>query len=169
MDPDDFTDPSARALMLRILEITHSEARTDWRPDLLELAADEWLEEPINHVRGTLRDIERLTDEQIANQVSSVGKQLRAARLSSELPELSVLAQESDPDALVQVKERIGQITSELAALRRQAAGAPRGPSALGTLPPLIPARFRAVDLASPPARPPSTTIAAEPEPDEDA
>jgi hypothetical protein len=154
LDANDFTDPSARALLLRVLEIARTEARADWRPDLLDLATEEWLEEPSERVREALKDIERLTDPQVAAQIESMGRQLRSGRLSAELPELVVLAQDADPDALAQVKARIGQITSELGALRRQAAEAPRGPSALGSLPPVVPARFRAVDLSLPTPRP---------------
>jgi DNA primase len=154
LDANDFTDPSARALLLRVLEVARTEARADWRPDLLDLATEEWLEEPSERVREALKDIERLTDPQVAAQIESMGRQLRSGRLSAELPELVVLAQDADPDALAQVKARIGQITSELGALRRQAAEAPRGPSSLGSLPPVVPARFRAVDLSLPTQRP---------------
>ena len=153
IDPADFTDPSARALMLRILEITRSEARADWRPDLLELADAPWIEEPIARVREALVDVDRLADAQITSLGQSVGRQIRSGRLLAELPELAVLAQEADPDALAQVKARIGAITSELAELRRQDTGAPKGPSALGRLPPVVPARFRAADLSAPSQR----------------
>jgi hypothetical protein len=150
VDTDDFTDPSARALILRILEITRSEARADWRPDLLELIDVPWLEEPIALVRESMVDIERLTDAQVVAQMQTAARQLRAARLSAELTELAVLAQEADEDALVQIKERIGRIASELADLRRGTNGSARGPSALGTLPPIVPPRFRGVDLSTP-------------------
>jgi hypothetical protein len=137
-------------LLLRVLDVARTQARADWRPDLLELIADPWLEGPIGQVREALADVERLTDSQITAQIQSMARQLRATRLSTELPELAVLAQDAEPDVLAQVKARIGQIAVELAALRKQASDAPRGPNGLGAFPPMVPARFRAVDVSRP-------------------
>ncbi|HZT08280.1 MAG TPA: DNA primase [Chloroflexota bacterium] len=169
IDPDDFRDPAARALVLRMLELTSRESLGgEWRPDLLEITDDPWLDEPIQRVRAATEEIERLTDAQVQALCGAIGGQLRAARLAAELPELSILAQEAEPDQLAQIKARIGQISNELVALRRALPADTIGPSALGRIPPLVPPRFRAVDLAlaGPPASPPSPASSPEaPEP----
>jgi hypothetical protein len=161
--------------MLRVLEILRNEARSDWRPDLLEQIDAPWLEEPLRLVREAMVDIERLTDPQVAAQVQSVAKQLRAARLSSELTELTILANDTDDDGRPQMVARIAEIARELAALRKHAPGSTRGPAALGTRPPLVPARFRAIDLAPradrtavAPAQPVATMAPVAVEPDEE-
>jgi DNA primase len=177
IDPDDFTDPAARALMLRILEILRNEARSDWRPDLLEQIDASRLEEPLRFAQEAMVDVERLTDPQVAAQVQSVAKQLRAARLSSELTELTILANDTDDDGRPQMVARIAEIARNLAALRKHEPGSARGPAALGTRPPLVPARFRAIDLAPraerpavAPAQPVATmaSVAEEPEEEEE-
>jgi hypothetical protein len=145
LDGADFTDPSARALAYRIGELIRQDARDDWRPDLLELAGEAWLEPAIARVREILPEVAQLADAQIAGLGQSMRRQLRESRLALELPELMALAQESDPDGLSQIKERIAQINRERVLLRREDADQPRGPAAVGKRAAIIPARFRMI------------------------
>lgn len=144
LDPDDFSDPGARALVMYLDDVQKSSVGRQWRPDLLHLVADAWLEGPVARVRDALADIERLTDAQIAVAARSMNRQLRDARLAMELPELATLAQESDPEDLQQIKARIVQINRERALIHREDAAEPRGPAALGSRTALVPAQFRA-------------------------
>lgn len=143
LDSGDFTDPAARALVLRIEELMRSDLRGDWRPDLLAAAREPWLEAPISRVRRALAGVERLTDAQITASAGPIARQLRDSRLAIELPEMTALARESDPESLAQLKARIAEINRERAALRRQDADGPRGPAAVGGRAALVPPRFR--------------------------
>ena len=156
LDSDDFPDPTARALLLQLQDIQASSVGRQWRPDLLELADEPWLQGPIARVRDALGDIERLTDAQVTVSARSMARQLRDARLDVELSDLGILAKESDAEELEQIKLRFVEINRERALLRREDAAEPRGPAALGTRAALVPARYqsRAPGRAAPPKSP---------------
>jgi hypothetical protein len=142
-DAADFTDPEARALLLRLLDLVRMEARTDWRPDLLELAHEPWLEGPVTQVAEHLADVRRLSDPQIGAASHSIARQLRDARLAMELPELVALAQDGDEEVQAQIRARIGEIARERVLSERVDAAQTRGPTGIGQRVAAIPARFR--------------------------
>ena len=103
LEPADFTDPSARALVHRITALLRAEARDDWRPDVLELAEEPWLEGPIARVRTFLEDVRRLTDAQIEAETQRVSRQLRASRLAVEISESVILLEEAEDDEVARI------------------------------------------------------------------
>ena len=140
-DPTDFTDPAARALAERITLLLGQEARDDWRPDVLDLAREDWLEGPIARIQTLLDDVRRLTDVQIAAEAQRVGQQLRLSRLAVEIGESILLLDEAAPDEIPRILATIAEKNRERAALWK-GAGAP-GPPRLGKRVALIPSRFR--------------------------
>lgn len=146
LEPDlaDLTDALARGLALRIAEIMGAEARADWRPGVLDLIDDPWLEAPISRVRDLLPAVDRLTDGQVSGLAESMARQLRDARLAVELREHDVALQEAeDTEVVDRIKARIAENARERLALQRQDEAAPRGPAALGRRVAAVPARFR--------------------------
>jgi DNA primase catalytic core len=143
LDPMDFTDPSTRALVLRITDLLASSARDDWRPDLLVELEDPWLAGSVAGVRALLDDVGRLTDAQLASEADSIRRQLREARLAMELREHSLALQEAESDVAERIKARIAENNRERFALQKEDSSQARGPTALGRRVPAVPARFR--------------------------
>jgi hypothetical protein len=141
LDPNDFSDAAARGLLQRISVLLRQEARDDWRPDVLELATEPWLEEPVGRVRALLDDLRRLTDVQIAAEAQRVARQLRLARLDIEVAESMVLLEEAEPDEAAQIRVAVAEKNRERAAVWR--ADAEAGGGKLGTRTAIIPSRFR--------------------------
>ncbi|MBM2811794.1 MAG: primase [Chloroflexi bacterium] len=141
-DASDFSDPEARALLLRLVELIQTDARAEWRPDLLELAREQWLERPEAAVRQYLADVQRLADVQITASLHSIGRQLHDGRLALELPELVALANEADSEVQAQIRARIGEIARERVISERMDAGQ-HGPAGVGQRVATIPSRFR--------------------------
>jgi hypothetical protein len=141
-DTRDFTDPTARALLHRIQEVLEADPG-DWRPDLLTLATEPWLEGSLERVAACLPGVGRLADRQVLDGVRSMARQLREARLAGELRELVAMAQDELPaEEARRVTVRIGEIGRERASIDRENQHEPRGPSAIGRRSALIPARF---------------------------
>ena len=143
LDPSDFTDPSTRALMIRITDLLASSVRDDWRPDLLAELEDPWIAGIVAGVRELLDDIGRLSDSQLASEADSIRRQLREARLAMELREHSLALQEAESDVAERIKARIAENNRERFALQKEDANQPHGPSALGRRVSAVPARFR--------------------------
>jgi DNA primase len=143
LDPSDFTDPTSRALALRIAELQNSTARSDWRPDLLELAEEPWSEGPIGRVRGMLAALDSLSDAQLTTAISSIARQLRRSRLLLQQRELAAELAHAEAEAANEMKAWISALNREIVALARADAEQPRGPSAVGRRIAVVPSRFR--------------------------
>jgi DNA primase len=145
-EPGDFADPSARALLYRVLEVGEASGRADWRPDLLEVIEDSWLAEARGRVRSVLDEVDRLTDPQLTSSAMAIARQLRDHRLATELEQLRAIAQDPEGEMAGEVRARIAQLNQERVALHRDAADQPRGPGALGQRQ-IVPSRFRVMPL----------------------
>jgi DNA primase len=145
-EPGDFADPSARALLYRVLEVAEASGRADWRPDLLEVVEDPWLADACERVRTVLHEVDRLTDPQLAASATAIARQLRDHRLATELEHLRAIAQDPEGEMAGEVRARIAQLNQERVALHRDAADQPRGPGALGQRQ-IVPSRFRVMPL----------------------
>ncbi len=146
-DPGDFADPTARALLFRILDAAEAGGRADWRPELLERIDDPWLADIVARVQRVTEEVGRLTDAQLEQSASAIARQLRDHKLAAELEQLRALAQDPDTEMAGEAVERISQINRERAALWREVGDLPRGPGALGQRPAAVPARFRVLPL----------------------
>jgi DNA primase len=146
-DPSDFADPTARALLFRIFDVTEGGGRADWRPELLQEVEDPWLADAITRVQRVVDDLDRLTDAQLEQSASAIARQLRDHRLAMELEQLRAIALDPDAEMAGEARQRIGQIAQERAALWRETADLPRGPGALGQRPAAVPTRFRVMPL----------------------
>lgn len=142
LDAADFTDASARGLVLRITDLLAS-ARRDWRPDLLIEVEDPWIAANVARVRDLLDDVGRLSDAQLASALDAIRRQLREARLAMELREHSLALQEAEADVVDRIKARIAENNRERFALQKEDANQAHGPSALGRRVSAVPARFR--------------------------
>jgi hypothetical protein len=142
LDASDFTDPTARALLLHLHQVLAS-APADWRPDLLAEAEDPWLAEGARRVRPVLDDVARLSDAQLAAELHSIRRQLRGARLAVELREQTLALQDAEDDVAERIKAGIAENARERFALQKEDTRDARGPTALGRRVPAVPARFR--------------------------
>jgi hypothetical protein len=141
LDPTDFTDPTARALVERIIVLLRQDARDDWRPDILELAEEPWLQVSVARARAMLDDLRRLTDVQVAAEAQRVMRQLRLTRLAVEISESALLLEAAEPEDAPSILASIADKNRERAALWRDAPG--EGGAALGKRVAIIPSRFR--------------------------
>jgi hypothetical protein len=138
--PSDFADPSARGLLLRLVELLDSVGATEWRPDILAGIDDPWLQAPVDRVRALLPTVGRLSDAQVAAATQTMRRQLHDTRLAVELRENSLALEDAEPEDRERIKARIAENSRQRAALQRAIVASG---TALGQRLPVIPARFR--------------------------
>jgi len=143
LEPEDFSHPAARDLAHRITELAHFEARSDWRPDVLELIDAPWLDSLIGQIRAQSEDFERLGESGVQASASAVLRRLRAARLSAEVTEAISYLQEADAESSAAIRASISQKIRERAVLEKQDADQPKGPASLGRHLPMVPPKLR--------------------------
>ena len=154
LDAADFIDPSARALAERVIELLREGARDDWRPDLLTLAEDPWLQDSIERVRSLLDDLRRLADAQLTAEMASIVQQLRLSRLGIEVDESALLLEAAEPEEASHILAAIDAKNRERAALWRSASERGAGNKVRPNRVAIVPSRFR-LPPSSEPARSP--------------
>ncbi|HEY3116771.1 MAG TPA: DNA primase [Chloroflexota bacterium] len=125
-EPSNFSDPALRALLLKVQELLRSEARRDWRPDLLELSGEPWLEEAIESIREEMPAIDRLSDAEVAAESFSISLDLREAREALEHRDAHTIAEDPENEDPAQVKALIAARAAARASLMRQRGSANR-------------------------------------------